>query len=279
MEVALNYIIFAVFCIALSCMSCTTNTRTPQPRPIQAVGDIANTGSVKPGREEEEAVLTEVLKIRGRKLEKASGISFGKTWVIRADLEYSVGDGYRGQVDAQYVAEGQMVVFPIRKTYELNVKYKTPVRLLDPVLIADDPEFGALVDHELGHALSDIISRRAGLGPFFTVEQFNKLSRDRGMGVNITAEGIGMYFQRLLHPVDETLSPLAFPASVEQDSQYTYEIVVFQGGAWLMKDIIAKYGERGIVWVLAHPLVAPTDNMRSVAEAYRSKALTELARQ
>jgi hypothetical protein len=57
---------------------------------------------------------------------------------------------------------------------------------------------------------------------------------------------------------------------------YNYDIIAFQGGHWLVGEILDKYGERGLRWLVSHPFI-PGGNMRQDAAKYRESALTQLA--
>ena len=202
------------------------------------------------------------MAIRATELEKITGFKFDKGWKPNIDLEHNVSPDPRRQVDGRYEPETGKILFPIYITYGLNVRHKNPgaVRLMDPKVIADDISFGKLADHELGHVLGDQVSRRAGLGIWFTSNYVDTLSAKQQLGLKLVSEGVAEYFEHFRELKNESSSNS------------------LTGSLWLVSDILTKFGERGLVWLIANPFV-PTDNIEHEAAAYRAKALTELSRQ
>ena len=119
---------------------------------------------------------------------------------------------------------------------------------------------------------------RNGLGPWFTTERFNAATDAERLGLDILSEGTAVFFQATnYHRDDSGLSKRDFPETREQRTFYIYRMIVYEGGYWMVRDVLANYGERGLVWLIRHPFV-PGENMRAFAVAYRRQALTELSR-
>lgn len=251
--------------------------------------DFQNTGPVNipitavlvdSGWGEEEAALSRALAIRAKALEKQSRIKFGENWVPKVSIKWSLGFAGFSPTVAEYKAETQILYFTTFSIDELNRKYKIPLRLMSPRAISEDNDFATLADHELGHALADIVSQRAGLDTFYTIEHFNSLSFPEKFGLKVVSEGIGMYFAHVYHPMlGEALGAMAFPGDFNDFGEISAELISYNGGYWLVHDVISQYGERGLVWLVSHPLLLDISNMRASATAYRSRALAELASQ
>jgi hypothetical protein len=84
-----------------------------------------------------------------------------------------------------------------------------------------------------------------------------------------------MYFERVMYPTNEGLSSNAFPTN-RNDSGFTFEIVAFYGGLWLVTPILKLYGEKGLIWLVTHQFEAG-ENLHESAILYQEKALKELA--
>ncbi len=55
-----------------------------------------------------------------------------------------------------------------------------------------------------------------------------------------------MFFRRATFARDETgLSEGAFPQTRQQLPFYTYRMIAYDGGYWLVRDILSRSGERG----------------------------------
>ncbi len=231
-----------------------------------------------PGLTQEEAVVAEALSIRAKQLEISRRIKFGDDWQPKVSIISIFSSYATGGIDGLYVAETQTICIATRIMYELNARFRMPLHLLTADTLARDPQFGRLADHELGHALSDLVSRRIRKKPFFTVVQFEALSPEEQLGLNIVAEGVGTFFERTYYPTNDQLSEIAFPSTLEEQRFYSYEIVAFEGGYWLVKDVLEQYGELGLKWLINNPFVASGTDMRAAAVSYRLRALQELAR-
>ena len=225
----------------------------------------------------DESVLARALILRAQRLQEETGIDFDRGWPRHVSLEWSLGTAGPNGFDAIYKAETQTVYFPIRIWNELAARHRPASGCLNADIAAADVELSELLDHELGHELMDQVSRRNGLGPWFTDERFRSSTGAEQLGLNILSEGTAVFFQRLDSPRDDSgLSERAFPATRDEQALYTYRMIVFDGGYWLVRDVLSHYGERGLIWLMRHPFIAD-DNMRGSAVAYRERALRELS--
>lgn len=224
---------------------------------------------------ETEEVISQAFLIRAIKIEESTDFRFKRGWKPKVSIEWNLGGRGMKAFAAEYRPKTESFHLPISMVYELNVKYNTPLRLLDPKTLSEDVGFGRIADHELGHALADQISRKLGKGPYFTPEQFYALSRERQLGLNIVSEGIGIFFENIYLPPKDALSDESLPATKEDERWYTFEGIAFDGGHWLVRDILTQHGMRGMAWLVSHPFTAK-DGMRAEAHAYQTRALKEL---
>lgn len=233
---------------------------------------------VRSGWTQDEAMFSKTILLRAQKLEEKTSFRFNKNWVPKVRLEWSLGTGTNGS-NAIYKAETQTTYFPIRILYELTARHKGWQDSLSAETAAEDNELAEIMDHELGHELMDQVSRRNGLGPWFTEKRFNASTDGERLGLDILSEGTAQYFQRVNFPrEDSDLSEFTFPATVEQQKYYTYRMIAYDGGYWIVRDVLKKHGERGLIWFMHHPFVAGYD-MRTVAVTYRDRALKDLSQE
>ena len=224
----------------------------------------------------DETLFSKTILLRAKKLEEKTGFRFDSNWVPKVCLEWSLGTSTNGS-NAIYKAETQTTYFPIRILYELTARHKGSSDSLNAVTAAEDGELAEIIDHELGHELMDQVSRRNGLGPWFTEKRFNTSTDAERLGLDILSEGTAQYFQRVNFPRDDIdLSEFTFPATVEQQEYYTYRMIAYDGGYWIVRDVLRKHGERGLIWFMHHPFVAGYD-MRTAAVTYRERALKNLS--
>ena len=246
-----------------------------QREPVEHPLASAEKAFVNSGWGDYEVLLSKAATLRGDRLERRTGFRFDKTWTPAVSLEWSIGGGGS---EGQYRAENQTIFLPIRIVYGLSARHGQTAASLSAETVAGDDELGELLDHELGHALMDQVSRRNGMGPWFTEARFEAASAEEQLGLDILSEGTAQYCQRVEFPRDDSgLSEATFPDKPEQQRFYTYSMLAYDGGYWIVRDILREYRERGLIWLMRHPFVARGD-MRAAAFAYRRRALQELAR-
>lgn len=230
------------------------------------------------GWTQDETMLSKTILLRAQKLEEETGFRFDKVWAPKVRLEWSLGTSTSGS-NGIYKAETRTTYFPIRIFYELSARHKSSSDSLNAEIAAEDDELAEIMDHELGHELMDQVSRRNGLGPWFTEKRFNAATDAQKLGLDILSEGTAQFFQRVNFPRDDSdLSELTFPATIEQQKYYTYRMIAYDGGYWIVRDVLSKHGERGLIWLMRHPFVAGS-NMRTAATTYREHALKDLSQE
>jgi hypothetical protein len=137
----------------------------------------------------------------------------------------------------------------------------------------------SLVDHELGHALMDQVSRRFGNRPWPDYECVMYMNTKERISVKIRTEGVGAYFEYGGQPPykDEEEYGFNWLPSGPEDPAWNSNQFTYLGGRWIVAPIIKQYGERGLVYLITHPIKYHYDNLREGAKVYREKALKELA--
>jgi hypothetical protein len=229
------------------------------------------------GWSEDESVLAKAIAIRAEKLQQSTVFHFDTDWTPKVSLEWQVGGAGANGFEGVYKPETETIYFPIHVIYEFNARQKRGATALSAQTAAQDRQLAELLDHELGHELTDQVSRRNGLGPWFTEQRFDISTREEKLGLDILSEGTALFFQRVNFPQPNSrLSEQLFPATREEQRFYTYETVAYDGGYWIVRDVLKQYGEHGLVWLMQHPFVA-RDDMRAAAVEYHRRALDELA--
>jgi hypothetical protein len=89
---------------------------------------------------------------------------------------------------------------------------------------------------------------------------------------------VARWAERLLHPSKTIINEECFPETYEEIRFYTFDMIAYDGGYWLVRDILDTYRERGLIWLVSHPLSLSQNTMRADAVAYRQRALTDLKR-
>ncbi len=214
-----------------------------------------------------ESVFVEAMIVRMEGLEQAKGIPFSGQPAIQVLDEKQSKAGMSYYDTASCTIQLQQDIGQKLSTY-----YHKEVCSMNELNVALAPEFSCVVDHELGHALTDQISRRNGLGPWFTKEYYNRQDPNNKVGLHVIDEGIAYYFRMVYHNGENGTLEL-FPLYGRKfGSKANKEMA----GHWIVKDIIDKYGEKGILWLITHPFNAKDRNMREEARLYRDRALREL---
>lgn len=220
---------------------------------------------------DDEAVFMKALELRAQEIERHTPFRFSNSTHFTTQLAHRIGNG---NAIAEYRPDTQTFLFPLFLTYEKVVQYKMSFHDIDPATLAHDASLTPVLDHELGHALADQVSRKFTGLPFYASRRFMEASRDEQLGLNIVSEGIGTYFETVLH-TREGASPLMLPESLSNAPGYSFEMVAMSGGLWVVQDALNQYGEEALAWFVTHPLVA-TDDLRAAATTYRERALQEL---
>lgn len=140
----------------------------------------------------------------------------------------------------------------------------------------------ALLDHELGHHLADTISRRVGNGPFPNTAEYRKFKWHELAGHKFISEGIAGFFGYCPSNYRKSVAKSVKDFPVDSDEKYwnsdRAKDLLRAGGYWLVYPIIRNYGERGIAYLVTHPLDFPDGKARKAAVEYQREALRELKR-
>lgn len=226
---------------------------------------------------DEEAALSRALAIRTKAIEKVARIKFERIPPARLE-RLSFGRGQSAA--AQYDALTGDILFSTVIWSDLNVRLKKPLRLASGEEVATDQDSQELADHELGHALADQVSQKNGAGKWFLPEKMQTLKQPEAFGLSVVSEGVAVWFAKTLHPSRSVISEKSFPANAEELRIYvgSSDLMIYGGGYWIVRDILDKYGERGLIWLIKNPLSLSMHTMRADAIAYRKRALEELAK-
>lgn len=227
----------------------------------------------------EEKKLLSAVMIRARAIEQKTGIPFNQNWKPGIGILESAGTGnISGQKSgpAVYLVEKQKIMFEREVIPLLEKKYGKPFLLLEPKVIANEIEFSKLADHELGHALTDTISRRLDRGHFITLKRLKTLTKEEQLGLHMISEGIAVFFEQVLSHTKQRFIEIPLPSSPLETELYPREMIVYQGGHWIVDDILSRFGEKGLVWLIINPFV-PKKNIREDAKKYRERAFYELS--
>jgi hypothetical protein len=128
------------------------------------------------------------------------------------------------------------------------------------------------LDHELGHMLTDQLSRRIGNGAWPpSQDKMVRMSWAEVVGIKTTSEGIATWIGLGGKcPEGASAASLASIQSVE---------ALYAGGCWMVGDILAGYHERGLRYLITHPFMPErSDALPAAAADYRAKATDALAR-
>lgn len=207
---------------------------------------------------------------RARVMEEEYGIEFDVAWkpVIAFEIPSDIPPAFRYDFSARYNFDTE--------TITIAPKLKQQVKI-------------NIVDHELGHALVDQLSRRIGNRMWPGPENDPNVEWDGNkrkskwvaqMGLSIICEGLGSYFEFHGKPPysgEEELGYNWLPESYG-DLRWQATDVQYLGGYWLIAPIVRKYGEEGIIYLIKNPFSFEDGNAQKAAFEYQRKALKKLAR-
>lgn len=141
-----------------------------------------------------------------------------------------------------------------------------------------DPALLFLLDHELGHALADQVSRRIGNGIWPPMDEYSKFGRYKRYGRRIISEGIAGFFSYSAWELRKSKGENSLPEESDLDYWRSDEAqgAFYDGGYWLVKPILEEFGEKGLGYLMIHPVEFPDGNARKAAKEYQKRALAEL---
>ncbi|MDO8504718.1 MAG: hypothetical protein Q7S36_02585 [Candidatus Liptonbacteria bacterium] len=135
--------------------------------------------------------------------------------------------------------------------------------------------------HELGHAFIDQVSQRIGNGIWPANEtDMKKYDWYRTYGTRILSEGSAGFFGYGTPEIDRTKGELSLPAESDHDYWLSNSAneALYAGGFWLVEPILEEFGERGLEYIVTHPLDFPDGRARQAAKEYQKRALAELGK-
>jgi hypothetical protein len=138
-----------------------------------------------------------------------------------------------------------------------------------------------LLDHELGHILADHVSRRIGNGIWRDRRTFKLIPLHRINGSKVLSEGIAEFFGHDPLEFKRSRGANFLPVGYNEDSFWLTNQGVecaYAGGYWLVAPVLRNFGERGVAYLVTHPLDSPDSNLRRAAVEYQKKALAELGK-
>ncbi|MDO8504721.1 MAG: hypothetical protein Q7S36_02600, partial [Candidatus Liptonbacteria bacterium] len=143
-----------------------------------------------------------------------------------------------------------------------------------------DSELMVLLDHELGHALADQVSRRIGNGTWPDTKMYSKLIWHKRYGAKILSEGIGGYFGYIAWESEGKRGEKSLPARSDDNYWHSDDGAdsFYDGGYWLVSPIIRRFGEKGLEYLVTHSFEFPDGNARKAAKEYQKRALNELGK-
>lgn len=143
-----------------------------------------------------------------------------------------------------------------------------------------DSELMVLLDHELGHALADQVSRRIGNGIWPDGKERAKLVWHKRYGVKILSEGVGQSFGYIAYAEEGMKGEKSLPKKSNEEYWKSWEGLdsFYDGGYYLVEPIIRNFGERGIIYIVTHPFDFPDGRARQAAKEYQKKAFAEIGK-
>ena len=205
--------------------------------------------------------------LRKNVMERKFGIPFSNEWSPKVAFKNS--DTIDGEIisyNGMYVSEDSSFRFNGRfKTATIPSIGDTVTPLADSIRL--------LIDHELGHALVDQLSRRLYNKTWPVKTSF--YSYWQAIEVRILSEGMADYFRNMLS-YDTSSHIESLPDGPYGDIWKTSNWI-YDGGYWTVKPIIETYGQKGLEYIMTNPLSVMSYDVRSACAEYQKIALEELA--
>lgn len=199
--------------------------------------------------------------LRMKEIEKVSGITFAEDWVPRVQF------GIPSYI--QYPEQFPGCYDPDTRSFFIN-----------PLLVdRKDRLMQELMDHELGHALADQVSYCIRGCQWPDEKDRKSLVDSEAVATKVLSEGVAEYFANLFYQNVKT-GPDWLPSGYgfEQMNIWQSNTWQYDGGYWLVKPVIEKFGEKGLEYIVTHKFSYENGDVRSAAIFYQKNALEELAR-
>jgi len=219
-------------------------------------------------------VWEKVMYFRMKKIEEKTGLKFAENFFPQ--IQFGLPDIIADSKNAGACYYQKTHSFWIKE----NNKTLCWAELVGDSAILDS-NLQRIFDHELGHALVDQISHRVNghVWPDSSLQMWNSLSYSDRLGRILLAEGTAEYFNRVLSGdtfmYAEILPNSGDELSFSNSFMWSWR---YYGGYWLVRPIIDKYGENGIVYITNHPLKIKENRIRDACIVYQKKALKVLSR-
>lgn len=126
-----------------------------------------------------------------------------------------------------------------------------------------------ILSHELGHYYADQLSLRTGHGHWPQLEK-KDLSDTELFGLTLVSEGMAVYFNRAINGGDDAFTDEMYPKKPDWSGWVDYD-----GGYHLIKPILDRYGERGMIYIMTHP---PNSHDIALLPQYRANVLAALGK-
>lgn len=243
-------------------------------------------GTVFSGDDGDELIsYREAVEFRMHAVEEHLGVQFEPGWfpgIFFSLPEYYDTSAYsRKNVFAHYSVDAEAIF--------LNPKYFDSTKPLfrkdfvrKGAVYGEDTSWSATVrttlDHELGHALADGLSRRMGFGPWPPFRK-DRESWDgwQIVGNDILMEGVGEFFGNL------SVGKRDISLSFLPDTLYHFGfwivlrgLLAYSGGYALVSPILDEFGRVGLVYLIRNRLVIEDGLLRRSAEKYQERAFEVL---
>ncbi len=139
------------------------------------------------------------------------------------------------------------------------------------VTVRDAEKTKAVLDHELGHFYCDKLSESLGRGSWPSNWYLNKTT-DELISIELVSEGIAEYFERTMNKGADNFTDSSWPKKIT--GFYVDQFgLLYDGGYHLVKPILERHGENGIIYLMFKP---PNATELLDLPNYQKKALIEL---
>lgn len=208
----------------------------------------------------------QAMLVRKNAIEKKFGMKFNNGWIPK--MEFKSSDTISHEIifyDGRYIKE--------TGSFRINKKFRDAnIPSIGDTITKLADSISLLIDHELAHALIDHISYRLNGKTWPVGSSF--YSRWEVLQVRILTEGTADYFKNMMSG-DTTSSIENLPNNLES-SLWQTNMWIYNGGYFVVKPIIEKYGQKGIEYLITHPLFLVSYDVQSSCVEYQKNALKEL---
>ncbi len=220
-----------------------------------------------------ETLLENAFLYRMRLMEEKSGMKFEDGWVPKVNFGRPDYVSNLAEFGASYDHETKE--FWITKSFKAY--YYIP-NSLDSMQYLSKGAKG-IIDHELGHALADQISRRHNGFMWPDIYAWVNQTDVEKYVAHVLTEGVGEYFEHLMSSdtLDTSTSSEWLPDGPSSWA-WTQDTWAYNGGYFIVKPIIDKFGEKGILYISTHTFSYKDGDMRSAGIEYQKNALLELSK-